>query len=299
MKVETIKQLIPNSEKFIDCKKLTLGWSDEDKYIITLSDSERVLLRVLKKENFLSQKKSIEILNQFSTISDLVPRVLDYGETTNGENGYILLSYIEGENAMKVISNYDIIKQYNFGLKMGEVIKLFHKQSKPEVDFEGTVNFNKKVKGFLDYYCENKSNFNFLKDKEAYIRKFLEQIKNRPFIMLHNDFHLGNMIINDDKISLIDFNRASVGDNIKEFDGIAWCVKNSEYFAQGLIDAYLEDEDEQKFFELLKGYIYIWQIQMLFFIRDQDDEEKEIVINLLKSVEEWYDKDGVIPSWYK
>lgn len=299
MTIEQMKKLIPNSENFVSCTKLNLGWSDEDKYVVGLQNGTTVLLRVLKIEGFYSQKKSIDILNQFSTISDLVPRVLDYGETTNGENGYILLSYIEGENAMKVISNYDIIKQYNFGLKMGEVIKLFHKQSKPEVDFEGTVNFNKKVKGFLDYYCENKSNFNFLKDKEAYIRKFLEQIKNRPFIMLHNDFHLGNMIINDNKISLIDFNRASVGDNIKEFDGIAWSVKNSEYFAQGLIDAYLEDENEQEFFELLKGYINIWQIQMLFFIRDQDDEEKEIVINLLKSVEEWYDKDGVIPSWYK
>lgn len=297
MLLEEIKNLIPNSENFESAKKLTLGWSDEEKYIVSCSGA-RVLLRVLKKESFEAQLKAIKSLQKFSQTSKLVPKVLDFGLTKDENSGYILLEYINGFNAMETISEYTIKEQYEFGVAMGETIKLFHQQSKKEIIESEKNKFLEKVKNFLNYYHENKNQFNFLSDKEPIINSFLEKVKNRPYVMLHNDFHLGNMILDENKISLIDFNRATYGDYIKEFDGIAWCVKVSKYFAQGIIDAYLFDEDEDEFFAYLKGYINIWQVQMLYFIKDQDDEEKNIVINLIKSVEQWYNGDGKVPSWY-
>ena len=298
MEIEEIKCLIPNSEDFCECKKLDLGWSEEEKYIVGLTDGKKILLRFVQNESFESQIGAIETLKAFSKISDLVPRVLDYGSIDGSNFSFIKLEYINGSNAMGLISSYTIKEQYDFGYVMGKTIKEFHKQSKPEFLPDEKEKFFKKVQGFLDYYHEHKSEFSFLPDKEEIIYEFLKKIENRPFVLLHNDFHLGNMIIDGDKINLIDFNRASFGDSIKEFDGIAWSVKTSKYFAQGILDAYLEDEIEKEFFELLKGYITIWQIQMLSFIKNQDEEEKNIVINLIKFVESWFEDGNATPNWY-
>ena len=41
MDIEEIKSLIPNSEDFCSCKKLDLGWSEEEKYIISLKMKKR------------------------------------------------------------------------------------------------------------------------------------------------------------------------------------------------------------------------------------------------------------------
>lgn len=59
---------------------------------------------------------------------------------------------------------------------------------------------------------------------------------------------------------------------------------------------WIESKDE--FFELFKGYLTIWQIQMLYFIQDQDDEEKQEVLNLIKFVDSWFDENSNIPNWY-
>ena len=116
--------------------------------------------------------------------------------------------------------------------------------------------------------------------------------------MLHNDFHLGNMIINKEEISLIDFNRATLGDSIKEFDCIAWSATHSELFATGLLDSYLENKNSNEFFEILRNYISLWELQMLTFIENEDDEEKNVVINLIKYTESWFQENNTIPNWY-
>ena len=66
----------------------------------------------------------------------------------------------------------------------------------------------------------------------------------------------------------------------------------------GLFDAYLEDENKDEFFKILRGYIMIWQIQMLYFIQDETEEEKREVLDLIKFVSSWFENDSYIPNWY-
>lgn len=298
MVLEEIIELIGENRDFVSSQKLNLGWSDEEKYILTCTSGARLLLRLLSKDSYISQLEPLMKLEKFSKTCDNVPKILSYGIASDNKTAYILLEFIEGECAMQEICKFSEYEQYNFGLVMGKTISDFHNLSKPMVYREESENYAKKVLGYVEFYINNKERYLFLKDKDKKVLEFLETIKTEPIIMLHNDFHLGNMIIGNNKISLIDFNRATYGMAIKEFDGIAWSVRSSKYFAMGIIDAYLENQDEDEFFKILHGFINIWQLQMLVFIENQDEDEKKEVIELLKFTESWYNGDSDIPSWY-
>lgn len=298
MTLEEIIELIGESREVVSSKKLNIGWSDEEKYILTCTSGARLLLRLLSKDSYISQLEPLMKLEKFAKKSDNVPKVLGYGVASNNKTAYILLEFIEGECAMQEITKFSSLEQYNFGLVMGKTIKEFHNQSTLRILKEESEKFACRVLGFVEFYQNNQEKYSFLRDKDKQVLKFLEKIKNEPMIMLHNDFHLGNMIIGNGKISLIDFNRATYGMGIKEFDGIAWSVRSSKFFAQGLVDAYIDSQDESEFFELLHGFINIWQLQMLVFIENQDDDEKKEVIELLKFAESWYSSDSNIPNWY-
>lgn len=298
MKLNELKEIIPDSQDWCKSEQISFGWSGEQKYKITNTKSKTMLLRLLTKEQYEMQRNGIEFLYLSGKVCEFVPKILDKGYTTNSSFYFLLLEYIEGEDGMKVINNYSLQKQYELGVQMGKIIRKLHDLSKPSINKEENKKFKEKVAKFNDYFLANKSKFSFLKDVEKVIKEFQQVIDVRPMIMLHNDFHLGNMVINKDKIYLIDFNRASMGDSIKEFDALAWSAKYSIPFAKGLLDEYLKGEDKNEFFKILRGYIAIWQVQMLYFIQDQDDEEKQTVLDLIKFVESWYDKSEYIPNWY-
>lgn len=58
--------------------------------------------------------------------------------------------------------------------------------------------------------------------------------KGRPRTYQHGDYHIGNMMIGDDKqLYIIDFNRNDFGDPWEEFNRIVWCAPNTPLFATG------------------------------------------------------------------
>lgn len=298
MELDELKKFIPESQNWTASIEITYGWSGEQKYQIKRSDGGDALLRILTPEQYEVQQDGIKFLLECDEISSLVPKLYAHGKTNFGEKYYLLLEFIYGENGMIAIGNYSDAKQYDLGVIMGKEIKKLHSQTEEKLCPKETQKFKEKTQRFLDYFISHKDKFKFLKNADEVIEDFLSIVDNRPMVMLHNDFHLGNMIIDEDRIFLIDFNRACIQDRFKEFDAIAWSAKCSTNFSAGLLDAYLEGEDKDEFFRILKGYISIWQIQMLFFIQDEDDDEKREVLDLIKFVSSWFEKDSNIPNWY-
>ena len=299
MNIFEIKQLIPNSKNWMSAEEIKYGWSGEQKYIITDQKKQKFLLRLLNRNQFESQLPAIKFLQKCGNTINNVPKVYSFGITSDENYAFLLLDYITGENGMKVIQNYNTDDQYLLGYKMGKTLFDIHNLKTYADEYNETCNYKQEVEKYLNYYFKNKDKFPFLTNIENSINNFLPTILNRPKVMLHNDFHLGNMIINNNEIYLIDFNRAKLGDNIKDFDGIAWSATHSVHFATGLLDAYVQNTPNvNEFFQILHGYINIWQIQMLYFIADQDDEEKKTVLDLIKFTSSWFDKNAYIPNWY-
>jgi len=298
MNIDQLKGLIPNSNSWLKSEEITFGWSGEQKYIIWTQENNKFLLRILTNDQFEKQLQGIEFLEHCGEIVSNVPRVLSKGKTTKREFSYLLLDYIEGDDGMQEIERLNVSDQYELGYKMGNTICQIHNISTPKILPTNNQAYIQKVKMYLDFYTQNKSQFSFLSSVEDNVNNLLAIISTRPMIMLHNDFHLGNMVIGENTISLIDFNRACLGDNIREFDCIAWTATHSIQFAVGLFDAYLQGKEIDSFFRIWRGYLSIWQIQMLYFIQDQDEEEKRIVLDLIKFSESWFEGNSNIPNWY-
>ena len=298
MTLEELKKIIPNSKNWIDAEEITFGWSGEQKYKVKTTLGEELLLRILSFEQFEKQKDGIEFLSNSSKVLNTVPKIFAQGTTLDNTSYYLLLNYIKGNNGMNQIEKLNKTQQYNIGIKMGKIIKELHAITPQQINKQYNKEFLEKIDKYYAFFTENKAKFAFLHNTEENLINLKNIVKTRPVVMIHNDFHLGNMIINKNEISLIDFNRATLGDNIKEFDCIAWSATHSEEFATGLLDAYLENENKEEFFNILRKYISLWELQMLSFIETEDDEERNIVLNLIKYTESWFDKNNIIPNWY-
>lgn len=53
--------------------------------------------------------------------------------------------------------------------------------------------------------------------------------ENRPQCFQHGDYHIGNMMIENGKLVVIDFDRYDFGDPWEEFNRIVWCAQRRPY----------------------------------------------------------------------
>lgn len=296
MNLTELKSIIPNSESWTQSTLIEYGWSGEEKYII-LSNNKKFLLRLLSPKQYYQQAEGIQLLKTCAKILPNIPRLINHGETLN-HNYYLLLTYIDGNNGMEEICKYSNDKQYSMGIRMGETIKKLHDSCTLKMNEEYKNILITKIYNSLNFYKLNKKKLLPLEDVEYQITNLKEIINERPLTVLHNDFHLGNMIINNGQISLIDFNRATLGDPFKEFDGIAWSVKYSAPFATGILDEYLKNKNIDEFFKIFRQYLALWQIQMMQFVEDQNDDEKREVLDLIQFTNGWFNVHSFIPNWF-
>lgn len=63
------------------------------------------------------------------------------------------------------------------------------------------------------------------------------------------------MMIEDDKMVIIDFDRYDFGDPWEEFNRIVWSAQASPIFASGIINGYFDNEVPHEFWKLLALYI--------------------------------------------
>lgn len=75
-----------------------------------------------------------------------------------------------------------------------------------------------------------------------YYKSHVFLMKDRPQVFCHGDYHLGNMIVQDGRVGVIDFDRSGAGDPYDELKPFCWNVMQSEYFETGLINGYFEEK---------------------------------------------------------
>ena len=89
----------------------------------------------------------------------------------------------------------------------------------------------------------------------TYIEENRYLLSNRPQCFQHGDYHIGNMMLEDGSLIIIDFDRYDYGDPWEEFNRIVWCAKVSPIFASGLVNGYFDHKVPYEFWRLLALYI--------------------------------------------
>lgn len=165
------------------------------------------------------------------------------------------------------------VAQYKLGVEAGKELKKFHQLAAPSDVLPWDVRKQEKHRRYMDAY--NASGIRISNDHQIiqFIEENIHLMKARPTMFQHDDFHLGNIIVQEKKFAgIIDFDRYDWGDPIHEFLKIGIFSRGSSIpFSIGQIKGYFNNEEpDECFWRLYSLYLamcvfstVVWTINVL------------------------------------
>lgn len=192
---------------------ITKGWSEDKKYRVTTKDGEQYFLRVSPMKQYEHKKAEFKLMRRITSLGVPICQPIEFGTCENGgiASVYSLHSWIDGIDAEKAVPDMSEVEQYRYGINAGKILKAIHSIPAPAAQEEWEERFNRKIDKKIKMYTESKIKYNgsaFIK----YINNNRHLLKNRPQCFQHGDYHIGNMMIEHGKLTIIDFNRHDYGD---------------------------------------------------------------------------------------
>lgn len=212
----------------------------------------------------------------------------------------MILKWVPGIDLQNNIDKLSNEKQYELGKDTGNILKKIHTIKYEKTDSSWYDIYIKKIEKTIRNYKDCGIKVEFETVLIDYIYDNLELLRNREIVFQHGDFHIGNFIINDDKIGIIDFNRSEYGDPWEEFDRYVFTWRQSEYFATGLIDSYFNEKIPQDFFKLICLYSARNILASIQWAKKFGaDEIKTMKLNAKLIYDSYNGFKTEIPNWYK
>ena len=283
----------------IDILPINYGWSGDKKYILTDNCGIKYILRESKPEQKQKRENQYLYLREIEGLNLNMSKVIECGSLSNG-NFYILLTYLNGEGGESAILKFSDIEAYNIGVNAGNALKEIH-----SVKVNHTITpwyeryiakSNIKIANYQN--CEHK-----LEKGDLILRYYsdnLHLMNNRPLVYTHGDYHLGNMVIDNGKLGIIDFDKLSISDPYDDFKPYCWNVLKSEYFETGLINGYFNNKIPNNFFEILKFYTAESLISHIPWAAKFGEKDLQNAYFVYDCTMKWYDNFTLtIPKWYK
>lgn len=297
--MESLKE-IPGWRSFERIEKLTKGWSADEKYIIGTTAGETLLVRLAAAASHDKKRREFALMKQLSDFGIPMAQPLDFGWCAEGTKVYTLLRWVEGEDAQHRIPALSPVRQYQLGIRSGQILKRIHGVPAPADALDWALRFNRKTDRKIEVYetCRIK-----IPGDQAildYLRENRSLLENRPQCFHHGDYHVGNMVLsNRDRLFIIDFDRCDHGDPWEEFNRIVWSAQLSPWFATGQLRGYFEGDPPMAFFRLLAFYIASNTLSSVPWAISFGMDEVNTMLDQAGSVLEWFDDfRNPVPTWF-
>lgn len=297
----SIKRLLENIKlKHTNIIKIEKGWSKQEKYIIDTKDG-KLNLTIFEKENLLRKE---EIFNYQKKLYESNIKVAKPIKILSLDNKCIaLFEYIEGLDGEEIISSLPEEAQYEVGFQAGVELKKMHKLKAPsEMESWGSRKIRKHKR-----YEELYQMTNFKLENSNMILQFindhLDLINDRPNVFQHDDYHLGNMIIeNNNLVGIIDFDLMDFGDpyhDLIKAGNIS--IYSSEKFCIGQIDGYFYPEKPNNYFwKIYSTYGAMSAIASVVWLeRHHPARFEEGMRGVYRMIDDHNNFQNIIPKWYK
>lgn len=244
----------------------------------------------MREEMFHMQQKA-------AALGAPVCEPIEFGKCEEGV--YSVETWVDGKDAEQVIPCLADAEQYAYGLEAGRILKIIHSIPAPENQPDWELRFNRKMDNKIKRYNECPVKFEGAEYILAYIELNRHLLKNRPQCFQHGDYHIGNMMIENGRLVIIDFDRFDYGDPWEEFNRIVWCAQSSPLFASGIVDGYFDKGVPPEFWNLLALYISSNMLSSVPWAIPYGEDETEKMLNQAKDVLSWYDNmKNPVPKWY-
>lgn len=293
---------ISGADTFSTVKEIEKGMSGDRKYYIETIEGKKLLLRITEASNYETKKKDYEFLLCLNKASLPVPKAIDFGTCDNGESVYMLLEWMEGEEAEKIVPNMAKEKQYSIGLKSGQILRAIHEYSTIKgMEQDWYDRYFEVIHPRIETYKNEGIPFDGAEEILFFMEENKYLLHDRKQCNIHGDYHLGNLIINDDEeIFVIDWQTVDfegAGDPWVDFINIG--VEHPA-FAAGQIDGYFNHLVPGEFWRMLALYLSTSAITSIVWAKYFAPDSLDRILQLNKNVVNWYDKmNNVVPSWYR
>ncbi|MHA2919398.1 aminoglycoside phosphotransferase family protein [Bacillus cereus] len=258
MKIITARQSnIQIVKDAANIEEISKGFSPDKKYIITNANNEKYLFRTGDIKEYERKKIEFQILNEMVKRNVQAQRPIEIGILEEEGVCYSIFSYIEGEDAKKLLPTYSPKEQYDIGIEAGKDLAKMHTYEAPNNILPWYERAMKKYSKYVEVY--KTCGINIKNDDK--IIKFIEEneiyLKNRPNRFQHDDFHLENIIVRDGKyVGVVDFNGYDWGDPIHDFVKIALFARDiSIPYSIGQIEGYFNGRIPEEFWNLYAVYV--------------------------------------------
>ena len=276
------------------------GWSGDQKYCAVTADGTKYLLRISSIDRLERKRREYEKMSEVAQLG--IPMCLPVEFGTSEEGAYYIQSWIDGEDAEEKVMAMDVAEQYRYGLDAGRILAKIHTIPAPKDAPSWETRFNAKIDRKIAMYesCELK----YESGGDAFLSYLAENrylLRGRPQSYQHGDYHIGNMMIDQDGVlTIIDFDRDDFGDPWEEFNRIVWCAQAAPAFASGMVNGYFGGEVPMEFWKLLALYISSNTLSSLPWAVAFGEAEITTMRNQAAQVLEWYDgMTNVVPAWYQ
>jgi len=290
----TVNELL---KSFIKFEPINKGWSEDKKYCVTKKDGTQYLLRISPLSQYEKRKSLFLVLECLANLDIPISVPVEFGTCDDGI--YTLQSWLDGEDLETVLSLLSETEQYVMGLKAGEIMRKIHSIPAPEEQEEWESRFNRKTEMKIEKYHDCGLRFTGDEHVLTYIKHNRHLLENRPQCFQHGDYHVGNMMIVNGELKIIDFDRNDFGDPWEEFNRIVWSAAASAYFATGQLRGYFGGEPPIEFFKLLAFYIASTTLSSIYWAIPYGASELDTMMKQAQDVLEWFDNmRNPIPKWY-
>lgn len=274
------------------------GWSDERKFYIEDMEEDKYLLRLIPLSKIDEKAVEYKRIKLFNRLKINMSQALDFGKYDE-EYCYMLLSFVEGEDLNDKILEYSEREQYILGKKAGKYNKDIN-SIKIEESYRPKNNIfyhSRKIGRYRN------GNINVSNDEVVlkYIEKNIDKLGTLGNVYRHGDYHMGNLVVDNEKLGIIDFNRQRIGNYQEEFTKNQFFNREKSIpFAIGMIDGYFGDvEPDESFWEIVALYCAIYSLTSINWAESFGDKEVEAMKNRYKMAYDDYEGYSIIiPKWY-
>lgn len=294
---------IPQSSDWSSIEPLNKGWSKDLKYIVTDKAQRKFVLRISDISLYEKREKQFSLLNMLEPFNINCPKPISFGKL-NDNQIYMLITYLEGVPASKYVRTISDKESYKLGIEAGKILKVIHSLSNNAIKDYPKQTWHERYLEKIDKKISAITSSDYKFDNWQFICNFIKEnthlVKDRPYVFTHGDYHLGNMIVNNGHIGIIDFDKCVYADPYDEFKCFCWNVFENPYFESGLINEYFNYNVPSDFFKILKLYAAESLISHLPWATTFGEKEINTAYKVIDSVMKWYDNFTLdIPLWYK
>ena len=274
------------------------GWSGDQKYRAVTADGHTYLLRISPIDRLDRKRREYEKMGEVAQLGIPMCLPLEFGICQEGV--YSIQSWIDGEDAENAIMVMDEKAQYRYGLDAGQILARIHAIPAPPDALDWESRFNAKIDRKIAMYENCELQYEHGGAFLQYLAENRHLLKNRPQSYQHGDYHIGNMMIDQQGVLMIlDFEKQDVGDPWEEFNRIVWSAQAAPAFASGMVDGYFGGDAPMEFWKLLALYICSNTLGSLPWAIPFGEQEIQVMRRQAAQVLQWYDgMKNVVPNWY-